>query len=240
MENLAQRLAIHFTKKEKSPDQLWFKELGSFLKKNPNDNEFRGKLSKDNPHGLWNTRPKALTELDNIFQELPHTENVGDHSYHVSMNLNTEESFNGENYLANKPDMLKVVRSVAILHDNGKRKNPHNPKHPYESAQEVEKYLKWMDFNSKEIELCLRLINHHDILGMVIRGHKNISDVIKICHGSPAILQCLWAFTIADVSSIKGLMQDFPNVIKNITEVAKSADHEIRRKSGKVIFYQLK
>lgn len=218
---------------EKLPNQLWFENLGAFLDTNPNDNEFRGNLSKDNPNSLWNNRPKKLKVLDDIFQHLPHTESVGDHSYHVAMNLNTEKSYNHINYLYNNPELKKIIRTVAILHDVGKRRNTGDKKHPYNSAQEVEQYLKWMNFNDKEIKLCLHLIAHHDFLGKASnpRAKETIDDLIKICP-KPAILQCLWAITIADVSSIKGLMK-IPNILENITKMALAADYKLQKNEEK-------
>src|SRR3989338_3422970 len=93
--------------------QSWFQNLGIFLNTHPSDNEFRGKLSEDNPDSLWNARPLILKRVD---------------------------------YLKKRPNMVKVIRAAALFHDNGKRNDPANYNHPYDSAQEVEQYLKWMDF----------------------------------------------------------------------------------------------
>lgn len=227
-------------KREKLPDQLWFENLGTFLKTNPNDNEFRGKLSIDNPEGLWKFRPKKLKALDYIMQDFPHTESVGDHTYHVVMNLQTSfkenELYSDVNYLIKKPDMVRVIRVAALFHDNGKRYGAGKDGHAYDSAQEVEHYLKWMDFNDKEIKLCLHLIAHHDILGKAANPHakETVEDIIKICP-TPSILQCLWILTMADIRSIEGLMK-IPNILKNITEITRAADDRLEKIKERRLF----
>lgn len=214
-------------KQEKLPTQLWFENFGTFLKSHPDDKKFCERLTDE----FWKTRPKKLKELDNIFQEFPHTENVGDHSYHVATNLDTAVSYNGENYLKDKPDIIKVVRTAAILHDIGKRRSL-SERHTYESAQEVEQYLKWMDFSDREINLCLHLIAHHDIIGKVAnpKAKETIDDIIKICLESPIVLQCLWTFTMADIGSIKGIMESTPNILNIITKITRAADYQLKKR----------
>ena len=214
----------------------WFQDLGIFLNTYPSDNKFRGKLGKDNTDSLWNARPLILKKLDYVTQFWFHTENVGLHTYHVAMNLDTEKTYNGVDYLKKRPDMVKVIRAAALFHDNGKRNDPANTDHPYDSAQEVEQYLKWMNFNDKEIRLCLHLIANHDVLGKVANPHakKTIDDIIKICQ-TPAILQCLWVFTIADVRSIEGLMR-MPNILKKITEIVRDVYPHLKKEVEKKVY----
>lgn len=214
----------------------WFQNLGIFLNTHPSDNEFRGKLSKDNPDSLWNARPLILKKLDYVPQFWFHTENVGFHTYHVAMNLDTEKTYNGVDYLKKRPNMIKVIRAAALFHDNGKRNDPANHNHPYDSAQEVEQYLKWMDFNDKEVQLCLHLIANHDILGKSVNPHtkKTVEDITKICQ-TPAILQCFWILTIADIKSIEGLIK-IPNILENITEVVQIAYHRFKKMEEKKLY----
>ena len=196
--------------------QSWFQNLGIFLNTHPSDNEFRGKISKDSPDSLWNARPLILKKLDYVPQFWLHTENVGLHIYHVAMNLDTEKTYNDVDYL--------------------KKRHPANYNHPYDSAQEVEQYLRWMDFNDKEVQLCLHLIANHDILGKSVDPHtkKTVEDIIKICQ-TPAILQCLWVLTIADVRSIEGLIK-IPNILENITEVVQIAYHRFKKMEEKKLY----
>jgi len=197
--------------------QQWFKNLGNLLKTHPSDDEFKRELNIDDPKSMWNTRPLFLKKLDLVPQFWLHTENVGLHIYHVAMNLNTEKIIN-----------KSVVRAATLLHDNGKRNDPTNHNHPLDSAQEAEKYLKWMDFNKKEIELCLHLIANHDFLGKIVnlQAKETIDDVIKICP-TLEILNCLLVFTIADIGSIEGLIKIRPNILNDIISVYVKAKSKL-------------
>ena len=192
--------------------QQWFKNLGNFLKIHPSDDEFRKELDIDDSNSMWNTRPLFLKKLDLVPQYWFHTETVGLHTNHVARNLNTTK-------VINKPDVdrVKVIRAAALLHDNGKRNDPANHNHPLDSAQEVEQYLIWMDFNKKETELCLHLISNHDFLGKIInpQAKETIDDVIRICP-TLEILECLYAFSIADIGSIEGLLKIWPTILNDI------------------------
>ena len=207
--------------------KMWFSRFGNFLKKHPNDNEFRGKMSDDSPDSFWNSRPLLLKRLDFIPQFWFHDEEVGKHIYHVVMNLGTSS-------IVDEPkseiDRVKVIRATALLHDNGKRNDPSNPYHPIDSAQEVEQYLEWMGFNNKEKELCLRLIAYHDFLGKVANPHtkETVDDLIKY-FPTLAELECLYFFTFADIFSIKKMRLNMPNIFDNLTEVYKKARERIMR-----------
>ncbi|MEK7597305.1 MAG: hypothetical protein AAB441_01525 [Patescibacteria group bacterium] len=206
----------------------WFKNLGNLLKIHPSDDEFRRELDIGNPKSMWSTRPLILQKLDFVPQFWFHNETVGQHINHVARNLDTTG-------VINKPDVdrVKVIRAATLFHDNGKRNDPTNPKHSLDSAQEVEHYLKWMDFNKKEIELCLHLIANHDFLGKIVNSQtkETIDDVLKICP-TLEILNCLFILTKADIGSIENLIKISPNILNDIDSVYVKAKKKLLREKG--------
>lgn len=204
----------------------WFRVLGSILNSNMSDARFRGTLSSEGPDSIWNTRPLILKKLDAIPQLWPHTQTVGLHTYNVCMKLNTTGIKNTTDI-----DRVKVVRAAALFHDNGKKNDPTNDRHPFDSAQEVDHYLKWMDFNEKEIKLCLHLIAHHDVLGKTVnpQAKETVDDVVKICQ-TPEVIDCLLALTVADIKSIEGLIE-IPHIIENINIISNIAKTKAQKRN---------
>lgn len=206
----------------------WFNNLGNLLKAHPSDDEFRRELDINDPKSMWSNRPSILQKLDLVPQFWFHHESVGLHTNHVARNLNTAN-------VINKPDVdrVKVIRAATLFHDNGKRNDPTNHNHPLDSAQEVEQYLKWMDFNKKEIELCLHLIAYHDFLGKILNLHakETIDDVTKICP-TPEILDCLFILTKADIGSIEALIKIRPTILNDIDNVYVKAKNKLLREKG--------
>lgn len=222
-------LTLHEVKDNEMGVKEWFMSFGELLRINPTDEEFRKALNKDSPNSLWNKRPPELLLLDYVPQVWPHYETVGSHNYSVLMALNTDRPLlNETSYIKDRPDMIKVIRAAALLHDVGKLKDPANHKHPYESAQAVDDFLDYMKFNGREKKLCLFLIAHHDILGKAAnpKDTTEIGTVRKICK-TRAILQCLWILTVADVSTIKGIMDNDQHVLERIDKIAKRIAKDI-------------
>lgn len=203
--------------------EVWCRDFSDILGRNLADEEFRGIIVKDNPDGLWRRRPPELRALDCIDQSWPHTQTVGEHTYNVLQSLRTEITLNGINYLSARPAMVAVLRAATLFHDIGKRTGPDNFNHPFDSAQQAESYLRMMGFNDNQRRLCLHLIGNHDVLGKVSnpKARETIEDIVKLCQ-TPAILQCLLALTIADISNIKGLMQN-PRILNDVLAAANLA-----------------
>lgn len=179
-------------------------------------------MSSEGPDSIWNTRPLILKKLDAIPQLWPHTQTVGLHTYNVCMKLDTTGIKNDDDI-----DRIKVVRAASLFHDNGKKNDPTNDRHPLDSAQEVDHYLKLMDFNVKEIKLCLHLIAHHDVLGKTVnpQAKETVDDIVKICQ-TPEVIDCLLALTVADIKSIKGLIE-IPHIIENINIISNIAKTKV-------------
>ncbi len=222
---------------EYSPLRTWFMAFSDILNQRSDDSTFRLIMRKDNPYGLWTQRPPELTVLDHVRQEWPHKETVGNHIHTVLQNLRTEFPLNGINYLSTRPAMIKVVRAAALLHDVAKKSGPYNHNHPFESAQESERYLEWMGFDTRQIRLCLHLIAHHDMIGRAVNrsAKESVSDIVRLCE-TPAVLQCLYALTIADISSIEGLMK-IPHILEDSRTLTMLAYPQIVSKRNGSVHY---
>lgn len=215
----------------------WLFRLGNYLSTNPTDEEFREMMNRKNPNGLWTNRPEELSILDLVNQVWPHHESVGFHTYSVVQKLDTRAPLNGINYFnSSRTGMIKALRAAAIFHDIAKGKDIGDHKHPQHSADMVESYLKIMKFTPAETWLCHFLIRFHDIIGKTVNRNEKeeVGFIADICHGYPAILQCLKAITIADVSSIPGIsIVVGHDVLPEINSAVKLAYEEIMRRNAR-------
>jgi UTP:GlnB (protein PII) uridylyltransferase len=241
MENLKPKILIpEIDDRENFTMNTWLKALGNFLASNPDDNTFRMMMNRDNELGLWANRPYELARLDLIQQVWPHLETLGNHTHSVIQNLNTEVPIGGKNYLADpkRKGMIKALRAAAIFHDIAKMHDVGDQKHPLHSAQMVESFFKAMNFTEYEAWLCQLLIKNHDLIGKAVNRNDptEVDLIVRKCHDSPAILQCLRAITIADISSITELQKTVNyNILSDVEMAVKLALAEIeRRKNGKV------
>lgn len=230
-------LTIETNISEPYPRAQWHRELGIFLNTNPTDAQFRLAMNKKNSAGFWVKRPLDFASIDQVDQVYPHLKSVGNHIYDVVQNLNTEISINGINYLLQpkRAGIKKALRFAALYHDYAKKDDVYDIKHPEHSAFMAESFLREMEFTPEEVWMCHFLIKHHDLIGKTINrtDPTEVNHLVKICHGYPAILQSLWALTIADISSIPELQKLVSyNLINDINLAAKMALKEIMEQNS--------
>jgi hypothetical protein len=226
---------------EPLPTQRWCQELGLYLRTDPPDAEFRYMMSKWNQDGFWNQRPSELKKLDHVYQIWPHYETVGNHIHSVIQNLNTSLPINGVDYLhqtdRDRNGMIRALRAATLLHDVSKT-DPFNANHPYDSAEiSYREYLRWMGLSKEEKELAVLLIRHHDTIGMAINRNEASTtiDHIVSLFTTPAILQCAYALTVADISSIKGLRENNPAILEEVRAASSIALKRIlAKKNGEI------
>lgn len=182
--------------------------MKNLLQADPTDGEFRRGVMR-----LWSSRPAQMRELDDIYQGGIHNgSSVSDHQLSVVMRLETDWMMD--------PSDVVVARIVALDHDEGKRNDPADPKHPQKSAELVEAHLMLMGIMPGFQTRIQHIIANHHLLGDVVQGLRPFED-IGLAVPTLGDLRIFHAVTRADISSIEPLRRS--GVLSQIDGVVRAA-----------------